>query len=66
MQLILMIILLRYKLSPFKSLFLYNKIDQLARKAQFVTLGNHMSFDEIKSNNLIHLPTVIDLESYLM
>jgi glycosyltransferase involved in cell wall biosynthesis len=23
-----------------------------------------MSFDEIKSNNLIHLPTVIDLESY--
>lgn len=53
-----------YKLSPFKSLFLYNKIDHLARKAQFVTVGNHWYFDEIKSNNLIYLPTVIDLESY--
>lgn len=53
-----------YKLSPFKRFFLYNKIDQLARKAQFVTVGNHWYFDEIESNNLIYLPTVINLESY--
>jgi hypothetical protein len=53
-----------YKLSPFKRLFLYYKIDLLARKAQLVTIGNHWYFDEIKSNNLIYLPTVIDLELY--
>jgi hypothetical protein len=44
--------------------FLENKIDQLARKAQLVTVGNHWYFDAIKSNNLVYLPTVIDLESY--
>jgi hypothetical protein len=36
----------------------------LARKAQLVTVGNHWYFDAIKSNNLVYLPTVIDLESY--
>jgi hypothetical protein len=35
----------------------------LARKAQLVTVGNHWYFDAIK-NNLVYLPTVIDLESY--
>ena len=53
-----------YKLNPFKRFFLENKIDQLARKAQLVTVGNHWYFDAIKSNNLIYLPTVIDLKSY--
>lgn len=53
-----------YKLNSFKRPLLCNKIDQLARKAQFVTVGNHWYFDEIKSSNLIYLPTVIDLDCY--
>ena len=53
-----------YKQNPFMSLFLFNKIDQLAREAKFVTVGNHWYFDEIKSNNLIYLPTVINLDYY--
>jgi hypothetical protein len=37
-----------YKLNLFKR-FLENKIDQLARKAQLVTVGNHWYFDAIKA-----------------
>lgn len=58
-------IAISYKLNPYKRFFLGNKIDKLARNAKFVTVGNHWYFDEIKSNNLIYLPTVISLDSYL-
>jgi glycosyltransferase involved in cell wall biosynthesis len=53
-----------YKLNNFKKLFLKNKIDKLSKGAKFVTVGNHWYFDEIKSDNLIYLPTVIDLDYY--
>lgn len=49
---------------PSRDFFLHSKIDLLALKAQFVTVGNHWYFDEIKSSNLIYLPTVIDLDCY--
>ncbi|WP_433779236.1 glycosyltransferase family 4 protein [Flavobacterium anhuiense] len=53
-----------YKLNPLKRVFFKNKIDKLARGAKFVTVGNHWYFNEIKSDNLIYLPTVINLENY--
>lgn len=53
-----------YKLNAIKRLFLKNKIDSLAKKAKFVTVGNHWYFKEIKSNNLCYLPTVIDITNY--
>lgn len=53
-----------YKLNAIKRFFLKDKIDKLAKSAKFVTVGNHWYFDEIKSNNLIYLPTVINLEKY--
>ncbi|MCD0471065.1 glycosyltransferase family 4 protein [Flavobacterium sp. JAS] len=53
-----------YKINKLKRLFLETKIDKLAQNASFVTVGNHWYFEEIKSNNLIYLPTVIDLKNY--
>lgn len=53
-----------YKTNKLKRLFLKRKIDKLAQNASFVTVGNHWYFEEIKSNNLIYLPTVIDLKKY--
>ena len=53
-----------YKQHPLKKLFLFNKIDCLSQNAKFVTVGNNWYFDEIKSNNLIYLPTVISLAKY--
>lgn len=53
-----------YKTSKIKKIFFENKIDRLSQNASFVTVGNHWYFDEIKSNNLIYLPTVIDLKKY--
>ncbi|MDB4902489.1 MAG: hypothetical protein JWQ63_1770 [Mucilaginibacter sp.] len=53
-----------YKTNPLKRILLKNKIDNLARVAKFVTVGNHWYFTEIKSNNLVYLPTVIDLDQY--
>ena len=53
-----------YKTIFLKRIFLENKIDKLAKIAKFVTVGNHWYFNEIKSNNLIYLPTVINLENY--
>lgn len=57
-------IAISYKQNPYKRFFLENKIDKLARNAKFVTVGNHWYFDEIKSNNLVYLPTVISLSNY--
>ena len=53
-----------YKTNPVKRVFLENKIDKLAQKAKLVTVGNHWYFEEIKSDNLIYLPTVINLKEY--
>jgi glycosyltransferase involved in cell wall biosynthesis len=53
-----------YKTNPFKRVFLKNKIDNLAKVAKFVTVGNNWYFTEINSNNLVYLPTVIDLNKY--
>lgn len=53
-----------YKLNPLKRFFFKEKIDKLARGAKFVTVGNYWYFQEIKSDNLIYLPTVINLEKY--
>ncbi|RED19600.1 glycosyltransferase involved in cell wall biosynthesis [Flavobacterium cutihirudinis] len=53
-----------YKLNPVKRFFFRNKIDKLANGAKFVTVGNHWYFSEIKSDNLVYLPTVINLEKY--
>lgn len=53
-----------YKTSTLKRFFLERKIDKLSQNANFVTVGNHWYFEEIKSNNLIYLPTVIDLKNY--
>jgi glycosyltransferase involved in cell wall biosynthesis len=53
-----------YKSHPVKKLFLFHKIDHLAQKAKFVTVGNKWYFDEIKSNNLCYLPTVVSLAKY--
>ncbi|MGL6115878.1 MAG: glycosyltransferase family 4 protein [Cetobacterium sp.] len=41
-----------------------NKIEKLCKKAKFVTVGNNWYFEELKTNNLIYLPTVIDLDKY--
>lgn len=41
-----------------------NKINKLARGAKFVTVGNKWYFEEIKSGNLVYLPTVVDIEKY--
>ncbi|WP_415328656.1 glycosyltransferase family 4 protein [Chryseobacterium sp. MMS23-Vi53] len=40
-----------------------DKIPQLIKMANFVTVGNHWYFSEFKGN-LIYLPTVIDLDQY--
>lgn len=53
-----------YKTNSLKRFFLKSKIDNLARRSKFVTVGNHWYFREINSNNLIYLPTVIDLNKY--
>ena len=53
-----------YKTNSFKRILFENKIDKLARSAKFVTVGNHWYFKEIKADNLIYLPTVINLEDY--
>jgi glycosyltransferase involved in cell wall biosynthesis len=53
-----------YKQHPIKKLFLFHKIDHLAQKANFVTVGNRWYFDEIKSDNLVYLPTVVSLAKY--
>jgi glycosyltransferase involved in cell wall biosynthesis len=53
-----------YKQQPIKKLLFKNKIDHLAKGAKFVTVGNRWYFTEIKSRNLIYLPTVINLDSY--
>jgi glycosyltransferase involved in cell wall biosynthesis len=54
----------QYKENKNKRFFLNNKIDKLAGGAKFVTVGNHWYFEEFKSNNLIFLPTVVNLEDY--
>jgi len=54
-----------YKTNPLKRVFLKNKIDNLAKTAKFVTVGNNWYFTEIKSKNLVYLPTVIDLDKYI-
>jgi glycosyltransferase involved in cell wall biosynthesis len=54
-----------YKTNPFKRVFLKTKIDNLAKAAKFVTVGNNWYFTEINSNNLVYLPTVIDLNKYI-
>lgn len=53
-----------YKTNLFKRFFFENKIDKLARGAKFVTVGNNWYFKEIKTDNLIYLPTVVNLENY--
>jgi glycosyltransferase involved in cell wall biosynthesis len=53
-----------YKQHSVKKIFLSNKIDCLAQNAKFVTVGNRWYFDEIKSNNLVYLPTVVSLAKY--
>jgi glycosyltransferase involved in cell wall biosynthesis len=53
-----------YKINKVKKFFFESKIDKLAQNARFVTVGNHWYFNEIKSKNLIYLPTVIDLKKY--
>ncbi|PIF60667.1 glycosyltransferase family 4 protein [Flavobacterium sp. 11] len=54
----------QYKENKFKRLFLGNKIQKLVMDAKFVTVGNHWYFEEFKSNNLIYLPTVVNLDDY--
>jgi len=53
-----------YKQHPFKKLFLFHKIDNLSQNAKFVTVGNKWYFDEIKSDNLVYLPTVVSIAKY--
>lgn len=53
-----------YKINFIKRIFLKNKIDRLSQRAVFVTVGNHWYFQEIKSENLLYLPTVINLDKY--
>jgi glycosyltransferase involved in cell wall biosynthesis len=53
-----------YKTNTLKRFFFKNKIDYLAQKAKFVTVGNRWYFEELKEANLIYLPTVIDLNNY--
>jgi glycosyltransferase involved in cell wall biosynthesis len=53
-----------YKRHPIKKIFLFDKIDRLSQNAKFVTVGNNWYFEEIKSNNLIYLPTVVRLAKY--
>jgi glycosyltransferase involved in cell wall biosynthesis len=54
----------QYKENKYKSIFFKNKIQKLVLGAKFVTVGNHWYFEEFKSNNLIYLPTVINLDDY--
>lgn len=54
----------KYKKGIFSILF-KNKIENLCRKAKFITVGNHWYFEEFKNNkNFYYLPTVIDLDKY--
>lgn len=53
-----------YKTNRYKKLFLRDKVNKLSQKAKLVTVGNHWYFEEIKSNNLIYLPSVINFENY--
>lgn len=53
-----------YKNNKIKAFFLGNKIDKLSQNAKFVTVGNKWYFEEIKSNNMVYLPTVVDINRY--
>ena len=47
------------------SILFKNKIENLCKRAKFVTVGNHWYFEEFKNNkNFYYLPTVIDLVKY--
>lgn len=47
------------------SIIFNNKIENLCKRAKFVTVGNHWYFEEFKDNkNFYYLPTVIDLDKY--
>lgn len=55
----------RYKKNKILNLFFGNKIDSLVSKAKFVTVGNKWYYEDFpNSNNLIYLPTVIDITKY--
>jgi glycosyltransferase involved in cell wall biosynthesis len=54
-----------YKENLFKQFFLKNKIQNLVERAKFVTVCNKWYFYEFKTDNLIYLPTVINLENYV-
>lgn len=53
-----------YKIGTVKKMILGSKIDRLARKARFNTVGNRWYFNEIKSDNLYYLPSVINIKKY--
>lgn len=53
-----------YKTNALKKMFFFNKIDKLVNKAVFVTAGNLWYKTELGNENVMYLPTVIDLEAY--
>lgn len=57
---------LTYHKNKFFNFFYGNKIEKLAKGAEFVTVGNKWYFNEIKTNNLKYLPTVIDRNKYFI
>lgn len=53
-----------YYKNKLKKIFFKDKIKKLVKNAEIVTVGNKWYFEEFKTNNLIYLPTVIDLDKY--
>lgn len=55
-----------YKKNKVLNMIYGNKINQLAKNAKFVTVGNKWYYKEIKGSNLKYLPTVIDKDKYFV
>jgi glycosyltransferase involved in cell wall biosynthesis len=53
-----------YKENNIKRIFLNNKIQKLVEGAKFVTVCNHWYFEQFKTNNIMYLPTVVNLDNY--
>lgn len=57
---------LTYKKNRILDIVYGKKIEKLSKEASFVTVGNKWYFEEINSENLEYLPTVIDLKKYFV
>ncbi|MGL4654242.1 glycosyltransferase family 4 protein [Cetobacterium sp.] len=53
-----------YKKNKIFKILYGQKILKLAKNARFITVGNKWFYKEIKTENIVYLPTVIDIDKY--